>query len=67
MSEPVACGPNALDRLTGLLSKLPGIGKKTAGRLAYYMLDTDPSYARALAAELTGLHESFRRWSRCGC
>jgi recombination protein RecR len=65
MSES-ARSPNALDRLTLLLSKLPGIGKKTAGRLTYHILDTDPSYARALAAELTGLHESIRRCSRCG-
>jgi recombination protein RecR len=66
MSESAARGPNALDRLTLLLSKLPGIGKKTAGRLTYHILDTDPSYARALAAELTGLHETITRCSRCG-
>jgi recombination protein RecR len=66
MSESAARSPNALDRLTALLSKLPGIGKKTAGRLAYHILDTDPSYARVLAAELAGLHESIRRCSRCG-
>jgi recombination protein RecR len=56
---------NALDRLTILLSKLPGIGKKTAGRLAYHILDTDPSYARNLAGELTGLHNAIRRCSIC--
>ena len=61
-----AGGFNALDRLTKLFSKLPGIGKKTAGRLAYHILDTDPSYARSLAEELLGLHESIRRCSRCG-
>jgi recombination protein RecR len=57
---------NALDRLTGLLSKLPGIGKKTAGRLTYHILDTDPSYARSLAAELLGLHDAIKHCSRCG-
>ncbi|MDR3247900.1 MAG: recombination mediator RecR, partial [Treponema sp.] len=66
MSGSSAHNPNALDRLTALLSRLPGIGKKTAGRLAYHILDTDPSYARTLAAELSGLHESIRRCSRCG-
>jgi recombination protein RecR len=59
-------GFNALDRLTNLFSKLPGIGKKTAGRLAYHILDTDPTYAGALAEELAGLHEAIRRCSRCG-
>ena len=57
---------NALDRLVALLSKLPGIGKKSAGRLVYHVLEADPSYARALAAELTGLHEAIKRCSRCG-
>jgi len=57
---------NALDRLVALLSKLPGIGKKSASRLVYHILDTDPSYARALAAELLGLHEAIKRCSRCG-
>jgi len=57
---------NALDRLVALLSKLPGIGKKSAGRLVYHILDADPSYARTLAAELTGLHEAIKRCSRCG-
>ena len=57
---------NALDRLVVLLSKMPGIGKKSAGRLVYHILDTDPSYARTLAAELLGLHEAIKRCSRCG-
>jgi recombination protein RecR len=58
--------PNALDRLAALLAKLPGIGKKTAGRLTYYILDTDPSYARILAEQLLALHSSIKRCSRCG-
>jgi recombination protein RecR len=57
---------NAIDRLTALLSKLPGIGKKTASRLAYHILDTDPAYARLLSEALTNLHVSIRRCSRCG-
>jgi len=58
--------PNALDRLTGLLSRLPGIGRKTAVRLAYHVLDADQSYALALAAELQGLHQAIKRCSVCG-
>ena len=57
---------NALDKLVALFSKLPGIGKKSAGRLVYHILDTDPSYARTLAAELVNLHEAIKRCSRCG-
>jgi len=59
-------GFNALDRLVALFSKLPGIGKKSASRLVYHILDTDPSYAKILAAELLNLHEAIKRCSRCG-
>lgn len=59
-------GPNALDRLVTLFSKLPGVGKKSAGRMAYHILDGDPAYARALADELAGLHRAIRRCGLCG-
>jgi recombination protein RecR len=57
---------NALDRLVTLLAKLPGVGKKSAGRMAYHILDTNPDYARDLAAELAGLHRAIRHCSVCG-
>jgi recombination protein RecR len=59
--------PNALDRLITLLSKLPGIGKKSAGRIAYHILDSSPVLAESLAKELSGLHRAIRRCSTCGC
>ena len=58
--------PNALDRLAALFSRLPGIGKKSASRLIYHILDGDPSFAKTLAEELSVLHEAIRRCSRCG-
>jgi len=57
---------NAIDRLTSLFSRLPGLGKKSAGRLVYHILDTDPLYARALGEELLAFHRSIKRCSRCG-
>jgi recombination protein RecR len=57
---------NAIDQLVAQLSKLPGLGKKSAGRMAYYILDADPSYARKLAEQLQTLHQVIRRCSRCG-
>ena len=57
---------NALDRLVALLSKLPGVGKKSAGRMVYHILDGDPSYAQILGEELAGLHKSIRRCGICG-
>ena len=59
-------GSNVLDRLVTILSRLPGIGKKSAGRLVYHILDADPSYARTLAEGLLALHEAIKRCSRCG-
>ncbi|GHT97652.1 recombination protein RecR [Spirochaetia bacterium] len=59
-------GMNALDRLVALLSKLPGVGKKSAGRMAYHLLDADPSYARQLADQIATLHQAIRRCSVCG-
>jgi recombination protein RecR len=58
---------DTLDRLVALFSRLPGIGKKTATRLVYYILDTDPYYARQLAEQLLTLHSSVKRCSICGC
>ncbi|MDR2020958.1 MAG: recombination mediator RecR [Treponema sp.] len=57
---------NALDRLVVLLSKLPGIGRKSAGRMAYHILENDPNYARTLAEQLHLLHGAIRRCSICG-
>lgn len=60
-------GLNILDRLTTLFSKLPGIGKKSAGRIVYHILDSSPALASAFAKELAGLHQAIRRCSICGC
>ena len=57
---------NAIDRLTSLFSKLPGLGKKSAGRLVYHILDTEPSFARALGEELLAFHQAIKRCTRCG-
>jgi recombination protein RecR len=57
---------NAIDGLTALLSKLPGIGKKSAQRLAYHILETPQSYAQSLADTLSTLHRLIRRCSVCG-
>ena len=59
-------GSNAIDRLTLLFSRLPGLGKKSAGRLVYHILDADPQYARALGEELLAFHQVIKRCSHCG-
>ncbi|MDR3276477.1 MAG: recombination mediator RecR [Treponema sp.] len=66
MSGGFGPGLNALDRLTVILSRIPGVGKKSASRMAYFFLDTDPGYSHSLAEQLLALHRSIRRCSRCG-
>jgi recombination protein RecR len=57
---------NALERLIGNLARLPGLGKKSASRIAYYLLRTDDALARSLAEDLVGLRQTIRSCSICG-
>lgn len=57
-AEPVA-------RLIGELSKLPGIGPKTAQRLAFYILNNDAGEALELARAITEAKEKIRYCSVC--
>ncbi|HTO23315.1 MAG TPA: recombination mediator RecR [Spirochaetia bacterium] len=57
---------NALDRLVGNLSRLPGLGRKSASRIAYFLLKTDETLSRALADDLAQLHQTIRSCSICG-
>lgn len=52
-------------RLIEEFSKLPGIGTKTAQRLAYHVLRTAPDDARALAAALIAVKEDVAYCSVC--
>lgn len=54
------------NRIVALISRLPGIGKKTAARLAFHILKTDAKYAHQLAEELKVLHERIRYCRICG-
>ena len=57
--------PPALDRLVQRFSALPGIGAKTATRLALTILRRSPSEAREMAGALADLHASIRLCSQC--
>lgn len=50
-------GPAPLARLTAELSRLPGIGRRTAQRLAFHLLRTDESEARDLARAIIEMRE----------
>ena len=55
----------SMQRLVEHLTRLPGIGEKTAGRLAFYILRADRSYAQALAEALIAVKDATRLCSVC--
>ncbi len=57
---------NALERLIANLARLPGLGRKSASRIAYYLLRSDDSVSRALADDLYSLRQTIRSCSVCG-
>lgn len=57
---------NALDELTASFARLPGIGKKSAFRIANYILKTDRSFAQTMAKELITLHDRIHPCPICG-
>lgn len=52
-------------RLVAALGKLPGIGQKTATRLAFFILRQSSAEAQALATAICELKEKTRFCSRC--
>lgn len=57
--------PVAIERLSTLLARLPGVGERSAQRLALHVLKQEPAYAEALAGALAGLHAGVRFCERC--
>ncbi len=55
-----------LDRLIKDLSRLPGIGRKSAARIAYFLLRSGGTFAADLAREIAELKERIRECSICG-
>ncbi|MEW6288288.1 MAG: recombination mediator RecR [Thermodesulfobacteriota bacterium] len=57
--------PPALARLIADFNRLPGVGRKTATRLALHLLRRPAAEAQALARDLHDLHETIRLCSNC--
>lgn len=57
--------PPALERLISDFCRLPGIGKKTATRLALYVLRHSAAEAHTMARNLAELHNSIRLCENC--
>ena len=56
---------HAIDRLKQALRRLPGVGPKTAQRMAFYLLERDRDGARALADALREATASVEHCQRC--
>lgn len=57
--------PKPLRRLVALLSRLPGIGEKTATRLALHLLKMPPESVRELGQAIAAIPSSVIRCSTC--
>jgi recombination protein RecR len=57
---------SAIEELVAEFAKLPGIGRKTAQRLTYFLLKQPREEAARLARAVAALGERVRACSRCG-
>lgn len=57
---------NAIDELTDSFSRLPGIGKKSAGRLVNYILKADTTWVSRFAKQIETLQQRIKPCSICG-
>jgi recombination protein RecR len=57
--------PPSLARLIEALRCLPGVGPKSAQRMAFHLLERDPDGAREIAAALGAAGERLARCRRC--
>jgi recombination protein RecR len=55
----------SIERLVAELARLPGIGPRSAQRLAFHLMKAPPERARALSAAITEMSERLRPCSVC--
>ena len=58
--------PRQLEILINELSKLPGVGEKSAQRLAFHILDKDEKQVEALADSMLNAKRQLKHCSVCG-
>ncbi|MCB9396853.1 MAG: recombination protein RecR [Acidobacteria bacterium] len=58
-------GDPIVDRLVDLIAKMPGIGRKTAQRLAFFILAQPEPYALDLSESIRQLKENLRTCPQC--
>ena len=57
---------SVLDDLVTDLSRVPGLGRKSALRLAFYFLKADPVFLQRLGDGIAHLRDRLKRCPRCG-
>jgi recombination protein RecR len=57
--------PPSVERLVTELARLPGIGQRSAQRLAFHLMKATPERARALAESIVEVKERLRPCERC--
>lgn len=65
MKKSVVPGSQGLDRLVEALRVLPGVGPRSAQRMAYHLLQNDRTGAERLAQALGGALAGVRRCAKC--
>ena len=58
---------NAIEDLAKLLKRLPGMGEKSATRLAYHLIRTDSSFNKALGESIATIKDRIHPCPICGC
>ena len=57
--------PEALKKLIDVLSFLPGVGEKTATKLALFIFRSHPAFAKNFSGTLERLHRELRECTNC--
>src|SRR6185437_13064760 len=65
MEAPIMSKHDPVSKLIFELSKLPGIGEKTATRLSYFILKQDEHYALTLAEAILNAKKNISLCQKC--
>ena len=58
---------SAIEELIRLIKHLPGMGEKSATRLAYHLIRSDEGYNKALGGAIASIKEKIHPCPICGC
>lgn len=58
---------SAIEELVRLLKRLPGMGEKSATRLAYHLIRTDGDFNKALGENIATIKDRIHPCPVCGC